>query len=151
MRCRIAKLRQPARAHAIQSGRPEGWGVRPYDWQFGASIQQEILPRTSIEVGYSRRWFGNFFVYDNQLIGPNDFQPTTITAPNIASFRTAVVSRSTYNLLKPGAPTTVQDLYTFANDYGDYNVHWHGVDVTRQRATEERICIPGWNYRPDVA
>ena len=20
----------------------EGWGVRPYDWQFGASVQQEL-------------------------------------------------------------------------------------------------------------
>ena len=42
-----------------------GWGVRPYDWQFGVSVQQEIAPRTSLEVGFNRRWFGNFFVYDN--------------------------------------------------------------------------------------
>jgi hypothetical protein len=32
-----------------------GWGVRPGDWGLGASIQQEILPRVSIEVGYNRR------------------------------------------------------------------------------------------------
>src|SRR4030095_5343742 len=43
----------------------EGWGVRPYDWQFGASVQQELLPRVSLEVSYNRRWFGNFFVTDN--------------------------------------------------------------------------------------
>ena len=42
-----------------------GWGVRPYDWQFGASVQHELFPRTSIEVGYHRRWFGNFTVTDN--------------------------------------------------------------------------------------
>ena len=35
----------------------EGWGIRPSDWQFGASVQHEILPRTSVEVGYHRRWF----------------------------------------------------------------------------------------------
>jgi hypothetical protein len=25
-----------------------GWGVRPGDWSFGASVQQEILPRVSV-------------------------------------------------------------------------------------------------------
>src|SRR5206468_5514913 len=34
-----------------------GWGTRPSDWAFGMSIQQEIMPRVSIEVGYVRRWF----------------------------------------------------------------------------------------------
>ena len=27
-----------------------GWGVRPYDWQFGVAVQQEILPRVSVDV-----------------------------------------------------------------------------------------------------
>src|SRR5712671_890828 len=30
-----------------------GWGVRPYDWQFSASVQQKILPRVSAEIGFS--------------------------------------------------------------------------------------------------
>ena len=53
-----------------------GWGVRPSDWSFGASIQQEIFPRASLEVGYDRRWFTQDFtggtVTDNLAIGPND-------------------------------------------------------------------------------
>ena len=32
-----------------------GWGVRPGDWQVGVSVQQQILPRVSVEVGYNRR------------------------------------------------------------------------------------------------
>ena len=43
----------------------QGWGVRPSDWQFGVSVQQELLPRVALNVGYNRRWFGNFFVTDN--------------------------------------------------------------------------------------
>jgi hypothetical protein len=121
----------------------KGWGVRPYDWQFGASVQQEILPRTSIEVGYSRRWFGNFFVYDNQLIGPNDFQPITVTAPNIAKLPNGGGFPVDYNMLKPGTPTTVQDLYTFANDYGNYNVHWQGVDVTLNARLKNGFVFQG--------
>ena len=39
-----------------------GWGVRSGDWQWGASVQQEVLPRVSVEVGYQRRWLVNFTV-----------------------------------------------------------------------------------------
>jgi hypothetical protein len=59
----------------------EGWGVRESDWQFGVSAQQEVLPRVSIEVGYNRRWFQNFLVTDNQLVGPADYDPWTLTTP----------------------------------------------------------------------
>ena len=46
-----------------------GWGVRPYDWQFGVAVQQEMLPRVSVDVSYNRRWWGNFFVTDNLALG----------------------------------------------------------------------------------
>ena len=59
-----------------------GWGVRSNDWQIGASIQQQVLPRVSIEVGYFRRWLNNFTVTDNQSVGPADFTPYSITAPS---------------------------------------------------------------------
>ena len=42
-----------------------GWGVRSGDWQWGASVQQEVLPRVAVEVGYQRRWLVNFLVTDN--------------------------------------------------------------------------------------
>ena len=48
----------------------EGWGVRPADWEFGVSVQQEVLPRVSVEVGYFRRWLDNFFVDDNLATVP---------------------------------------------------------------------------------
>ena len=58
-----------------------GWGVRPADWQFGVSIQREVLPRTSLEVSYSRRWFQNFLATDNRALGPSDVDSFTIVAP----------------------------------------------------------------------
>ena len=45
-----------------------GWGKRPSDWSFGASVQREVLPRVSVEVGYYRRWWGNFVVTDNLAV-----------------------------------------------------------------------------------
>ena len=42
-----------------------GWGVRAGDWSLGVSVQQQIFPRMSIEVGYYRRSFDGFSVNDN--------------------------------------------------------------------------------------
>jgi hypothetical protein len=66
----------------IDPGLLVGWGVRPRDWQFGASIQQQLLPRVSLEVGYLKRWLQNFTATDNLAVGPGDFTPFSITAPS---------------------------------------------------------------------
>jgi len=59
-----------------------GWGVRPGDWGFGASVQQELLPRISAEVGYNRRWLTNFTWDDNVLQPANQFGSFTVVAPS---------------------------------------------------------------------
>ena len=42
-----------------------GWGVRQNDWQWGITVQQELIPRVSVEVGYNRRWFQGNKLTDN--------------------------------------------------------------------------------------
>ena len=42
-----------------------GWDVRAHDWNFGVTVQQQVLPRLSVAVAYNWRWFANFFVTDN--------------------------------------------------------------------------------------
>jgi hypothetical protein len=59
-----------------------GWGIRPNDWQFGASIQQQLAPRVSVEVGYFKRWLQNFTATDNLSVSSSDFTPFSITAPS---------------------------------------------------------------------
>ena len=46
-----------------------GWGVRTGDWQWGTSIQQEVMPRVSAEFSYQRRWLLNFSATDNRNVG----------------------------------------------------------------------------------
>ena len=59
-----------------------GWGIRPSDWQFGASVQHELLPRTSVEVGYYRRWWQHYSdATDNLLVSAAEFDSFSITAP----------------------------------------------------------------------
>jgi hypothetical protein len=61
---------------AIDPAILNGWSIRSNDWQIGASVQQELLPRVSIEVGYFRRWLKNFSTTDNQALSPADFPAT---------------------------------------------------------------------------
>jgi hypothetical protein len=60
----------------------KGWGVRPSDWSFNVSVQQQILPRASIEVGYARRSFSGFNATDNRLVEASDYTAYSITAPS---------------------------------------------------------------------
>ncbi len=107
-----------------------GWGVRPSDWQFGIGVQQELFPRTSIEVTYNRRWFNNFFVFKNTLLSPASFTTQTIAAPLNASLPGGGGYPMTYQVLAPGVPLNIHDTYTNASNYGGESVYWHGVDVT---------------------
>jgi hypothetical protein len=121
-----------------------GWGVRPYDWQFGVSLQQELLPRVSLEVGYNRRWWGNHFFTDNRAIGPEDFDTATITAPanpNLpdgGGYPVTFVTRNTRTAF--GA---TDNYYTFASDYGDVTTYWHGVDFWLNARTTNGITLQG--------
>ncbi|HXH25823.1 MAG TPA: carboxypeptidase regulatory-like domain-containing protein [Vicinamibacterales bacterium] len=118
----------------------EGWGVRPYDWQFGVSVQQELAPRVSLEVGYNRRWWGNFPVVDNRAVGPNDFIPYTVTAPRHPELPEG--GGYTFTALLP--TTLRQDLwYTFSKDYGDETRYWHGVDVTLHARLRNGLTVTG--------
>jgi hypothetical protein len=45
-----------------------GWGVRPYNWRYGVSVQHEVRPGISVDAGYNRRHWGNFNVTYNELV-----------------------------------------------------------------------------------
>jgi hypothetical protein len=58
-----------------------GWFVRPDDWGFAASVQQEVLPRVSVELQYTRRWLSGFSAEDNRATAIGDYTQFSVTAP----------------------------------------------------------------------
>ena len=108
-----------------------GWGVRPNDWQFGASIQHEIVPRVSVELGYNRRWWGNFFVTDNVLTTAADYDTYSIAIPQHDNLPGAG-SAAQFVAITPAANARgSQNYMTSEKDYGDARTaYWHGVDFT---------------------
>ncbi len=121
-----------------------GWSVRSNDWQWGASVQQQVLPRVSIEVGYFRRWLNNFTVTDNLAVGAADFTPYSITAPSDPR-------------LPDGGGYVVNGLYNVvpAQVRPDQQQHHAGRELRRavpevqrhavqhQRAVRQRRAVPG--------
>ena len=106
----------------------KGWGVRPYDWQFGASVQQQLLPRVSLEVSYNRRWFGNFFVTDNRATVASDYDKWTITAPSSAGLPSSGQSLQYYMVTAAAGARAAQNYQTFETDYAPARTqYWHGV------------------------
>jgi hypothetical protein len=119
----------------------QGWGAREYDWQFGASVQQEVLPRTAVEVGYHRRWFGNFLVIDNRAVAPKDFDQFTINAPQ----HPLLPGGGGYPVTFYDPRSLAQDNYlTFETDYGPArSQYWHGVDVTINSRPRNGLTLQG--------
>ena len=56
-------------------------GLRPFNWEYTASVQRQLFSGVSINVGYYRRDFANFTSNDNQFVEPEDFSHYCITAP----------------------------------------------------------------------
>ena len=119
-----------------------GWGVRPYDWQFAASVQQQVLPRVSVEFGYSRRSWGNLTFTDNRAVGPADFDQYRFTVPTHPDLPTSGQQLS-YYMLKPAAFGRVDNYLALASDYGRPDVLLAGPRDDGERADEQRPHAAG--------
>ena len=104
-----------------------GWSVRSNDWQIGASVQQQILPRVSVEVGYFRRWLNNFTVTDNLAVGAADFTPYSITAPSDSRLPSGggYVVDGLYNVVQEKFGQT-SNLITLAENFGEQYQRYNG-------------------------
>jgi hypothetical protein len=124
--------------------------VRPYDWQFSASVQQQLLPRVSAEVGYSRRSWDNFTTWafngfnynDNRAVGPDDFDVFTFTVPNDSKLPNAG-QQLQYALLKPSAFGRSDNYLTRAKDFGDVTAYWQGIELTVNARTNNGLTLQG--------
>jgi hypothetical protein len=109
----------------------EGWGVRPADWQIGATVQHEVLPRVSLEVGYARRWLQNFTVTDNLLQEPSDFGAFSVTAPLDPRLPGGggYVIDGLFNA-SPGVASLSNNFNTYAPNYGKQYSIYNGLEMS---------------------
>jgi hypothetical protein len=121
-------------------------GVRPYDWQFSASVQQEIIPRVSVEVGYNRRAWGNFFFTNNQATPLSAYDLVTITAPLDPKLPGGGGYPVSFYTIKEKFFGATSNYYTSASDLGGGatpTYYWHGVDVDARARMKNGLVFQG--------
>jgi hypothetical protein len=108
-----------------------GWGVRAGDWSFGVSVQQQILKRMSVEVGYYRRWFDGFTLSDNLALSPSDLTPYSVIAPQDSRLPNGggYTIAGLYDVI-PTKAGQVDNLATLAEKYGKQYQYFNGFDFT---------------------
>jgi hypothetical protein len=110
-----------------------GSGLRPSDWSFGASIQQQIFPRASVEVGYYRRAFTMFTtggtVTDNLAVSPRDVAAFTLQVPTDSRLPNSGGSIANLYNLNPNVFGQSNLLIRSTKDVGDDTRVFNGVDV----------------------
>ena len=127
-----------------------GWGVRAGDWSLGVSVQQQLMQRMSIEVGYYRRSFDDFTLNDNLALAAGDLTPYSITAPSDSRLPDGggYAIGTLYDVV-PAKSGQVDNLATLADKYGKQYQYFNGFDFTRQPA-DQRLHLPGRHeHRPE--
>jgi hypothetical protein len=122
-----------------------GWSVRPGDWQIGFSLQQQIIPRVSVEVGYFRRWLTNFTTTDNEALTAADFTEFAIVAPvdsRLPDGGGHVVS-GLFNVTAAGFVRPPSNNITFAKNFGEQTQVYNGVLINLSARAANGLTVQG--------
>ena len=108
-----------------------GWGNRFANWELSASVQQELTPGVSLDVGYFRRNYVNFSVEDNRAVAAGDYDEFSVTVPSDPRLPDGGGSTITLVDINPGAFGRLPDnITTNADAFGGESQTWNGLDVT---------------------
>ncbi len=119
-----------------------GWGKRSFNWEFTTSVQQEIIPRMSVEVQYARRWYGNIRVMDDlsrhacELHTGHAYRARDSRLPNGGGYTLTGMALS---------PTAAAQSYfvTLSNNYGKQTEHFDGVNITVNARLQNGLLLQG--------
>jgi hypothetical protein len=125
-----ANFGNPALATTWDSKILNGWGVRPYNWEFSVGVQQEVIPKVSVSAGYFRRVLGNFWVTDNELVSASDYTfysapvPTDSRLPNSGQVISGIPD------LNPDKLGLSRNVVKDDSQFGEHLEHFDGFDLT---------------------
>jgi hypothetical protein len=135
---------QPTSAALFNNDTRFGWGNRAYNWEFSTSVVHQLTQRVGLDVGYYRRWFGNFQTIQNNVWTPASFDKFSITAPLDPRLPGGggYVIGNLYNL----NPTFVglgTNYTNLSSNLGEQIEHWNGVDVSVNARLQSGLLLQG--------
>ena len=123
-----------------------GWNVREFSWDMSVGIQQEVAPRTSVEVTYVRRSWGNQTVTDNRAYTAADYDRFSITAPSDSRLPNGGGYRvdGIYELKSTVPFGRLDNFVTHAKNFGDgVGETYNGVDVNVNSRMSSGLQLQG--------
>ncbi|HEV8393043.1 MAG TPA: carboxypeptidase regulatory-like domain-containing protein [Vicinamibacterales bacterium] len=108
----------------------DGWGVRPYNWEYSIGVQREVIPKASVSAAFFRRALGNFWVTDNELVSRSDYTfysatvPTNAGLPNSGQVITGIPD------LNPNKLGLSRNVVKDDAQFGKHVEHFDGFDLT---------------------
>jgi hypothetical protein len=129
----------------LDPGLLSGWGVRSGDWQWGASVQHEVLPRVAVEVGYQRRWLVNSLATDNRARSAADHTVFGVNIPSDPRLPGGGggVLNGLYNVT-PEAALRLNDNYqTLASNIGDWTQVADSINLNVTARMRNGLVVQG--------
>ena len=125
----------------------EGWGKRGYSWQAQMSIDRQLFSGVSVTAGYYRTWYGNFIAVDNQAVTPADYSQYCVSVPDDPRLQSQIRGQQLCGLydLNPNKFGQVNNVVTFAKNFGTQRDIYNGVDVLFQARVKGHTASGGWN------
>jgi len=120
-------------------------GLRPWDYQFGVALQQQVTPRISAEIQWNKRWFYGYYVSRNQSLDPTaDWNTYSVTAP-VDSRLPGGGGYAITGLhdVVPGKFGQANFQIQGAGNYGDDYSYWSGFDFTVAARASHGLSFQG--------
>jgi hypothetical protein len=121
--------------------RPDPDLKRGYNWEYSAVLQHEVMPRTSISVGYYHRDFYNLQVTDNQNLSASEWSPYTINTPTDPRLPLSGQPITMYTLNPNKVGIATDNLVTFSTKN---TTSYNGFEVTGNIRRDKLLVFGGW-------
>ena len=124
----------------------QGWGVRPYNWEFQTSIQQQVAPRVSVYAGYTRRWYGNLQATQNTNVTNASYTSYCIAIPTAAAITGFAMPNGggqQCGFIDLVRPTTANNVIQLASNFGSLEDVYDGFDFDANARLAKGLLVNG--------
>jgi len=135
---------QPTSAAQFDNDTRFGYGNRGYNWEFSTSVVHQLTSRVGLDIGYYRRWFGNFQSLENTVWTASSFDKFSITAPLDSRLPGGggYVIPNLYNL-NPAFVGQGVNYTNMSRNLGEQIEHWNGMDVSVNARLKNGLLLQG--------
>ncbi len=121
-----------------------GWHNRDDNWEITAGVQHELAPGVALDVVYFRRWYGNFLTLDNRAVTNANYDEYCLTGPLDSRLPGGggELICGLYDI-QPAFFGQVDNLNTFASNFGEQTEVYNGFDVTVNARLADGAFVAG--------